>query len=653
MSAQMKCDQELLQYAFSFLDAAETALREEIGEVRRAEQRDAILVQEGRRVLSHAHGDAVRYEFRVPGPMRLRVGDRVRCVADGVPAVRATVVDQGSRRLTLDLETDLGPVVASATVFRDAAWLEEALRRRLSQLAERLRRDEDTGSFSHQSAFMVHRPADGYVPDGFVPLTVPDALGDRMASTLNEEQLRTVRTVLERPVTYVWGPPGTGKTTTVAAAVAALAYHGQRVLVVTPSNVAADVLLAQLHPWLEEHPLIGRGVVQRKGVNLTEHLTPEVRELCVPSTVLRRLQDEYDCVQTWLAEERADALQRGSGDAEVFDADLVANAAERRALAAELDRNCRVTVTPIANVYVRPELWRTYDAVIADESSMLALPALTLAAGLARARVVVAGDYQQLGAVTVADTPIVRAALRRDLFRVAGVAELLESECETPFAVALRDQYRMPRSVCTLVSDLYYGGQLRTAHARTPVAPLPLADVPLVLVDTSALEPTVRQGGRANPIHAEVVCAIVDMVKQSMPLGATTSVGVFSLYRDQVACLQRAQGAPGHCKADITATVHRAQGAEVAVAVVDLCDAPGAAVTFLRAARCSDEGGRLLNVALSRARESAIVVANVAYLERTGGAVVREILTRMKQIGAVVDAVDVVSASGYAIAHGR
>ena len=47
------------------------------------------------------------------------------------------------------------------------------------------------------------------------------------------EQLAAVRLVLEQPLAYVWGPPGTGKTTTIAAAVAALVAHGQRVLVVT------------------------------------------------------------------------------------------------------------------------------------------------------------------------------------------------------------------------------------------------------------------------------------------------------------------------------------------------------------------------------------------------------------------------------------
>ena len=64
---------------------------------------------------------------------------------------------------------------------------------------------------------------------------------------LNEEQVAAVQRVLEQPITYLWGPPGTGKTSTIAAAIAALVEHRQRILVVTPSNAAADVLLTQLH----------------------------------------------------------------------------------------------------------------------------------------------------------------------------------------------------------------------------------------------------------------------------------------------------------------------------------------------------------------------------------------------------------------------
>jgi helicase MOV-10 len=67
---------------------------------------------------------------------------------------------------------------------------------------------------------------------------------------LNEEQQLAVSRVLEgnfRPVPYVvFGPPGTGKTTTVVEAIYQLAIRKRKILLVAPSNDAADVLLKRL-----------------------------------------------------------------------------------------------------------------------------------------------------------------------------------------------------------------------------------------------------------------------------------------------------------------------------------------------------------------------------------------------------------------------
>lgn len=67
---------------------------------------------------------------------------------------------------------------------------------------------------------------------------------------LNEEQRLAVSSLLEgslRPLPYViFGPPGTGKTTTVVEAIYQLAKCDKKILLVAPSNDAVDVLLQRL-----------------------------------------------------------------------------------------------------------------------------------------------------------------------------------------------------------------------------------------------------------------------------------------------------------------------------------------------------------------------------------------------------------------------
>jgi ATP-dependent RNA/DNA helicase IGHMBP2 len=64
---------------------------------------------------------------------------------------------------------------------------------------------------------------------------------------LNPPQCEAIAFALsESPVTLIEGPPGTGKTTTVAALIGQAVAAGQRVLATAPSNVAVDNLIEKL-----------------------------------------------------------------------------------------------------------------------------------------------------------------------------------------------------------------------------------------------------------------------------------------------------------------------------------------------------------------------------------------------------------------------
>lgn len=59
--------------------------------------------------------------------------------------------------------------------------------------------------------------------------------------SLSDEQSDAIQSLLSKPVGYVWGPPGTGKTRHVLAeTVASLIGAGKRVLVTAPTNLAVD-----------------------------------------------------------------------------------------------------------------------------------------------------------------------------------------------------------------------------------------------------------------------------------------------------------------------------------------------------------------------------------------------------------------------------
>jgi hypothetical protein len=95
---------------------------------------------------------------------------------------------------------------------------------------------------------------------------------------LNDEQRAAIRQALGSEICYIWGPPGTGKTTTVGVGVASMIQCGQTVLLTANTNVAVDqALRAVLEPkegkrLLKDSEHYREGRVLRLG-------TPQIKEI--------------------------------------------------------------------------------------------------------------------------------------------------------------------------------------------------------------------------------------------------------------------------------------------------------------------------------------------------------------------------------------
>lgn len=99
----------------------------------------------------------------------------------------------------------------------------------------------DAGEFDVDAALAVLSPA------STLPLGAPvvDTAHPLPSSDhLNGDQVGAILSGLRSGCSWFWGPPGTGKTTTVARLVETLRRGGKRVLVVSNTNAAVDAALA-------------------------------------------------------------------------------------------------------------------------------------------------------------------------------------------------------------------------------------------------------------------------------------------------------------------------------------------------------------------------------------------------------------------------
>ena len=178
--------------------------------------------------------------------------------------VSAMVVSQEGNRIWLLLESvdPLPDYIPSARLVVN----ETDLLKRLKEQIEALR---------SRSEFGLGTKVFGFEPSvtGSAEPTVKAA--ERLDKQgLDEQGKKVVQQCLGSEVTFVWGPPGTGKTFTIAALVACLAEIGETVLVTSHTHAAVEQALSELvkepteggrEGFLYGSPLIEKGRIIKVG----------------------------------------------------------------------------------------------------------------------------------------------------------------------------------------------------------------------------------------------------------------------------------------------------------------------------------------------------------------------------------------------------
>ncbi len=619
---------------------------------------EAISLTHGRQLDGSAGG--FTYEWFIPaGPHDVRPDDavRVRC-RSGESFGFVVAFERPVGRVVLSTQSWLGQLPDTAELEFDPTWLLDALSDRL----ERIRAQ----------------------PERFHPRTVLRLFGRSFPTLgsvepvrpadLNASQRNALGRLLGSDVQFVWGPPGTGKTRLLAELAAELGER-RKVLVTGVTNGAIDEAAARIAAALGPGAVMANRIV-RVG---SEFGAGTNRELWLDSAVERRVSagaagvaDRVAAVEGELLPRHARRTARGPVRARVGRLLSQARAvgaedalAELRHIEAELQRQAVFALRGadiVVSTLARLALWDDlaalrFHALILEEASTAPLPYVLLAAAMTSDKAFPIGDFQQLPAVVVAETAAADRWLKRDIFQEAGVVEREDDggwrlpSADDRLCSMLVEQHRMAPPVRTLVSDLFYGGRLTDAPALLE-RPGPVA--PVVLVDTSELRPVViREGGsRENPAHAEVVASVVELAVGE----GIDDIGVAVPYRLQArrirALLNDRLGHRAAGRLEVR-TIHRFQGREKSLMLFDTVDAPPGRSWFLNEARNADFP-RLLNVALSRARDMLIIVGTPGGLRRClpTGSVLLRLVERVSREGTVLSATDLRSA-GWIFADRR
>ncbi|WP_226007525.1 AAA domain-containing protein [Natrinema salinisoli] len=325
----------------------------------------------------------------------------------------------------------------------------------------------------------------------------------------NEKQNEAVtKAVGAADCALIHGPPGTGKTYTIARAIRAMVERGERVLLSAFTNRAVDNALEALLEQLDD--VIDEGRVVRVG----------------SESGIRDDMEPYRLERAGDPEDRVAKLQ-----------------------------NAQVVAATTSTCGSRVMKEQAFDVALVDEAAQLTEPGTCAAINLAE-RFVLVGDHEQLPPVVRAENDLTESLFERlvDLHPEAGVM--------------LDRQYRMNQRIQVFASNEFYDGRLRPATSE--VAARNLDDLEGVSRDElpEHLRDPVSfvdvEGDRSQYTDSEEAARIAELIERYEAAGLDrTDIGVIAPFRAQVSEISN------HVPDDVAVdTVDRFQGSSQEVIVV-------------------------------------------------------------------------------------
>ncbi|MEF8726435.1 MAG: IGHMBP2 family helicase [Candidatus Bipolaricaulota bacterium] len=471
---------------------------------------------------------------------------------------------------------------------------------------------------------------------------VEEADFDPPDENLDNSQSRAVRRGINTDSFFcIHGPPGTGKTTTLAGVTGELVKQGQKVLATAASNTAVDNLVEfmidrDLNVVRAGHPARITPYLRRTSLDYRVQKNPKYKKSRKLREKAKEVQEEQDSYQF-----PSGRYRRGMSNTQIHQ--LAAKGSGSRGVSRKkikemskwlklrekvdqlYEKSKELEDEAINEVIESSDVICTtnstagsdllegqiFDVTVIDEATQATEPSCLIPLNKAE-RAVLAGDHKQL-------PPTILSQEAKEDLQVTMFEKLVERKGDA-ITEMLLTQFRMHSDIMEFSNRKFYEGELK---ADSSVAEHTLSDMgidprdlepthawlkrtlnpdePMIFLDTAEVNGGERQRpgsySRENPAEAEIVKRIINSYLDLLP---ARNIGVISPYDDQVDLINS-----NHEEEDLEIkTVDGFQGREKEVIIISFVRSNDEnQLGFL-----ADE--RRLNVSLTRAKRKLIMVGD-------------------------------------------
>lgn len=408
-------------------------------------------------------------------------------------------------------------------------------------------------------------------------------------------------------ISYLWGPPGTGKTRTLGCILAqyAISYPTRRILLLSTTNTAVDQALVSVDDALKRLSPVKPIPCLRFGSRFDPKLYESERQHLVPlrdKSLLQRYRRHLESSPSRSSGEPYYLWKKKLEDLRKAIQDETSSFLQTARIAA-------MTATSATFRFPLIEQTGKYDLIVFDEASQLSASHALVLSTLGK-RILFAGDPHQLSPIVQSDSETAVQWMGQSPFRWKDLSSI------RPAVVALDEQWRMVAPICDIVQRHFYPGiSLRVAD---PIREIPawhaqrqvllanhLGDehISLIFVADCA-KPGKGFSSYLCQKSAELSAAIAAAVEFQ---AGDSNILILTPFRAQRSEIQK-ELLPLKLKRTRVSTIHRAQGSESRVVIFDPVKPGSEFVT-------NEEGKRLTNVAISRAQGQLIILLQLDFKE--------------------------------------
>ncbi|MHA4895311.1 AAA domain-containing protein [Pedobacter sp. PWIIR3] len=449
---------------------------------------------------------------------------------------------------------------------------------------------------------------------GATPATFKPSTKYNLHTDLNQQQQLAVEKIVSaNELSIVHGPPGTGKTTTLVAAIKVLnQLEGKQILVVAPSNTAVDLLSEKLSDAGLSVLRIGNPArVSDKLLSLTldrklaEHEDNKgIKKLKKQAAEYKKMAHKYKRNFGRAEQEQRKALFNEAHKIGKEADDTEQHLIDQLILKAEV-----ITATLVgANHYTIKNL--SFQTVVIDEAGQALEPACWIPA-LKGQKLILAGDHFQL-------SPTIKSA---EAAR-KGLSMTLLEKCigqHPQSVVLLEEQYRMHEQIMTYSSKVFYQEKLKAHHSVANSTLLP-EDSPLLFIDTAGCGYEEKIEGTSVVNIDEGTFLIrhlgnyIEQLSERYPLASFPTIGIIAPYQEQVKLLRSLLN---------ESSIPAAYFKSISINSVDGFQGQEREIIYLSLTRSNDDQNigfladtRRMNVAMTRARMKLVVIGDSATLSK-------------------------------------